>query len=317
MKKQVCFLIALILMLGVLPFPQSRAASQSAAGKVATQSTNLNVRSGPSTANSISGKLEKGSWVTLLTKKGDWWRVRFGANAYGYCSAAYIEEKSGSFLDTLRQNGVSVYRGAGTEYEIKKTLPAGEQVAVLTQSEGWSCILFNGTRKGYIQTANLTSAAASRISLSVPYYAQTNSQWKNVPLGTQGGTIGTIGCTTTCLAMCESFRTQKSVTPDQMAKKLAYTAGGSLYWPANYNTALLSSASLEKVLAILQEGKPVIFGAKKASGTQHWVVVTGFDGTALSAGAFSIRDPGASARKTLADFFAVYPNVYKLAWYQG
>ena len=72
---------------------------------------------------------------------------------------------------------------------------------------------------------------------------------------------------------------------------------------------------LLQIRSVLQSGKPVIFGSKKAGGAQHWCVVTGWDGKALSDGSFTVNDPASASRTTLAQFRAIYPVPYKLAWH--
>lgn len=316
MKKCFSFFIALtMLLLSCVPFPVVRAADSPAAGKVSTNGYHLNVREKATTSSSVLARLDDQSWITLLEKKGNWWYVRFGANSFGYCSADYIQPKADSFAAVLRGSGeVNVYRQGETGYEVKKVLPAGSAVTVLTKDSTWSCILFNGTRKGYVRNESIKPGSVFPVSLNVMHYLQGDARWKGVKIGTSGGTIGSIGCTTTCLAMNETYLTKKTVTPAAMAKKLTYSAGGSLYWPSNYNVKLADDDTLLLVAQILKSGKPVVFGAKKANGTQHWVVVTGCNGSGVSPAAFSINDPATTARKTLAQYLAVYPNLYKIAW---
>ena len=52
----------------------------------------LNVRSAPTTASAVRGKLQSGRSVTLYEKSGDWWRIGY-AGGSGYVYAAYIEEQ--------------------------------------------------------------------------------------------------------------------------------------------------------------------------------------------------------------------------------
>ena len=317
MKKCLSLLFALMLIVLCAAAPQTaRAANVPAAGKVSTGGYRLNVRERATTSSSIRKKLTDQSWITLIEKSGAWWRVKYGENAYGYCHEAYIVPRSASVHAVLQNGGatVKIYRGEGTNYEVKAVLQHGTAVAVLTKGDNWSTVLFDGTHKGYVQTALLRETLVVPVSLNVTRYAQTDPRWKTVAIGTNGGTIGTIGCTTTCLAMSETFLTGQTVTPAMMAKQLRYAPGGSLYWPTDYTVNFSNSEIYALVHAQLLAGKPVVFGAKKANGVQHWVVVTGCDGSGLSPAAFSIHDPASTARKTLAQFLAVYPTLYKVAW---
>ena len=113
--------------------------------------------------------------------------------------------------------------------------------------------------------------------------------------------------------MMESYRTGTTIYPDAMSKKLTYTPSGSVYWPSHYTT--VTRYDLSAIHALLKQGKPVLLGAKKASGGQHWVVVTGFTGGAVTAENFAINDPGSKSRTTLQQFFTDYPTFYKYFHY--
>lgn len=313
-KKRIGFFIIFVLILSCLAVPAG-AASLPAAGKVVTGTARLHVRVSPSVNSAILTRLEPETWVTVLGDGNGWTRICYDGDAEGYVKSDYLKLKDGSHLAYAETGGsrLNVRRGAGTGFEIKAKLDDGARVAVLSESGGWATVLFDGTRKGYVASRYLTLRQPQRTALNVPYYMQTDARWKNVPVGTKGGTIGSIGCTTTCLAMCESYRTGKAVTPDVMASRLQYQPGGSLYWPSNYRTELSGPDALQRTRAILESGKPVLFGAKKANGTQHWVVVTGCTGD--TAAQFSIHDPASAKRTTLQDYLAIYPNYYKLAYY--
>ena len=71
----------------------------------------------------------------------------------------------------------------------------------------------------------------------------------------------------------------------------------------------------KKIYNQLKSKKAVLFGAKTSSGKQHWVVITGFTGSTLSASNFKINDPGSKSRTTLKDFLNEYPSFYKFFYY--
>ncbi len=296
--------------------------SSSVAGKVTTQSTNLNVRQKASTNSQVIKTLKNGTWITLISKSGNFWKVEYASGKYGYCHKNYIKERAASYAMYVntKQGVLNVRKGKGTSYDIKATLSRGKCVVVLEKDSSWSKILYNGTSTGYVSSAYLSSekpSSYSKITLNVPLYKQTDSKWKSIKIGTQGDTIGSSGCTTTCLAMSESFRKGTSVTPDKMAAKLSYSESGMLYWPTDYKTQLVSKTNyLDVIYSALKSGKPVIFGSKKSNGSQHWVVVTGYKAgsASLKASDFTINDPGAS-RTVLSEFISVYPVVYKVAYW--
>ncbi len=321
MKRFISIILscAALLSLASLPFAANAASATSQAGIVATASSGLNVRSAASSSAEIIDSLYRGEYVTLMWRSGDWWYVEFDDGRYGYCHADYIRGVAASVRRVKTSSGrLNVRSGAGTSYSRIGSLPSGEIVLVLSSAGGWSRILFDGTRLGYVSSAYLVSADTyPAISLSVPHYMQTDSRWANVTLGSSGKTIYRIGCTTTSLAMIESYRTGRTVYPDAMSKKLSYTSSGNVYWPSDYTMITGSSGYLEKIYEQLKAGNPVLFGAKKASGGQHWVVITGYTGgQSLTASGFTVNDPADSSRRTLADLYSDYPYFYKFLYYK-
>lgn len=324
MKRLISILLAGVTAFCLFSITASRsfaATSGSAAGVVSTSSGSLNVRSSASSSGAILSTLPKGSYVTLLSGSGSWWQVEYASGKYGYCSSSYIQKQSGSYASYVSTSGgsLNVRYGAGTTYGVQSSLPNGKAVVVLLAAGGWSRVLYNGTSVGYVSSSYLkaySSAAStySAVKLTVPSYKQTDSRWSGYRIGTGGGTIGTIGCATTALAMMESYRTGTTVTPPVMASRLTYTSGGSVYWPNNYTFFFTDSYSA--VYQALKSGKPVLYGAKNNSGGQHWVVITGFTGgSALTASGFTINDPGSGTRTTLQQYLNSYPVFYKYAVY--
>lgn len=316
MKKIIAAIISIILLMSISLVPTASAAeSVYGAGVVATSSSPLNVRQSASTSSAVLTSLPKNSHVTLIGKSGSWWRVAYGADRYGYCSASYIREVSSTVGTVSVSSGnLNVRSGAGTGYSIIGKLPKGQSVLILSSANGWHKVLYNGTKTGYvsasyIKTTTSSGSSQSSVRLTVPSFKQTDSRWANVLIGSSGKTIGAIGCTTTCLAMTESYRTGITITPDTMSKKLSYSSTGSLYWPQNYVTD--TAVTFEKIKTQLRQGKPVILGLKTNAGNTHWVVVTGFSGST-----YYINDPGSNIRTTLSEALAKYPSFYKMAYYR-
>lgn len=299
-----------------MPVKANAATLDSSAGIVATSSGRLNVRSGASSESAVVASLAKGSYVTLISKSGSWWYVEYASGKFGYCHADYITSVSGSPATVSTNSGnLNVRSGAGTSYARVAALPKGETVIVLSASNGWSRILYYGTKTGYVSSQYLSSAYAA-VKLSVPSFKQTDSRWSGTVIGESGKTMAQIGCATTAIAMMESYRTGTTIYPDAMAQKLRYTASGSVYWPEYYTTVTSESGYLSAIYNKLKQGKPVLFGARNSYGSQHWVVITGFTGgNALTAAGFTIQDPGSNSRTTLQQFLSAYPTFYKYFYY--
>ena len=315
-KKVISCILLTVILVGMLPVKVQAAGLK--AGIVTTGGSNLNVRSAASTGSSVVAKISNGSYLTLHSRSGSWWRVEYAKGRYGYCHADYIKELSSNAAKITTNGGnLNVRSGAGTGYSRIGSLSNGEQAVILSQSGSWSRILYHGVKTGYVSSQYLSGDDAyAPISLAVPSYKQTDSRWANVNIGSSGKTMAQIGCATTAIAMMESYRTGSIITPDAMAKQLRYTATGSVYWPDHYATATTPSGYLNAVYRLLQTGKPVLFGAKNSYGGQHWVVITGFiGGDSLSAAGFTILDPGSSSRTNLQQFLNTYPNFYKYFLY--
>lgn len=319
MKKITSLFLALILCICfiTIPIKSSAATTSSQAGVVSVTSGRLNVRSSATISSSVVTSLAKDSLVTLVSKSGNWWRVEYADNSYGYCHENYIKTISGSPATVKLSSGsLNVRSGAGTSYGKIASVYNGEIVIVLSSSNGWSKILFDGTKTGYVSSQYLSAGGYSAVSLNVPNFKQTDSRWANVKIGSSGKTIAQIGCVTTAIAMMESYRTGTTIYPDAMSKKLSYSSSGNVYWPSNLKVVTSSSNYLNGVYNQLKNGKPVLLGAKKYSGTQHWVIITGYTGgNTLSASNFTINDPGSNTRKNLQQFLNEYPVFYKYFYY--
>ncbi len=326
MKKTISILMAMVLSLTLLPFTGKVNAAEKiyGAGKVSTNSTALNVRSSAAGTSTVKAKLSKGSYVTLISKSGKYWKVQYSSSGYGYCHSDYITTASTNVKTIKTTSGrLRVRSAASTSSTVKAYLSSGTQVTVLSTSGNFSKIVYNGTKTGYVSSGYLSNVSGTTsnnsynaVKLNVPSFKQTDSRWANVTLGSSGQTIGRIGCATTAIAMLESYRTGTTIYPNTMAKKLSYTSGGAVYWPSHYTVITSSSGYLSKIYNLLKAGKPVLIGAKKSNGSQHYVVITGVKATAaLTTSSFYINDPGSDTRTTLNQFFSVYPNFYKMMHY--
>ena len=310
------FILAAVLF--AAPVDARAADANSVAGAVTVSSWRLNVRQQPNTDSAIVSHVYKGSYVTLLSRSGNWWQVEYGDGQTGWCHSDYITPVEGRPVTVQTGWGnLNVRSGPGTGYTQVDTLPKGKTVLLLSQNNGWSRILYHGTKTGYVSSQYLSGSASAgygAVSLSVPSYKQTDSRWANVTLGSSGQTIGKIGCATTAIAMMESYRTGSTVTPDTMSRRLSYTASGSVYWPGHYT--VVTSSDLSGIYKLLQQGKPVLYGAKNNYGGQHWVVIAGYTGgSTLTAAGFTVHDPGSNSRTTLQQFLSAYPHFYKYFHY--
>lgn len=305
----ICMLFAAVLIL-----PARAASLDSRAGAVTTSGGRLNVRALPDSGSAVVATLNKGNYITLISKSGSWWKVEYGAGKYGYCHSDYITIVQGTPV-TVNTGALNVRSGPGTSYDRTATVYNGEVVILLNTSNGWSRILYHGTKTGYVSAKYLSNYYAP-VSLWMQNFKQMDARWADTQIGTSGKTMAQIGCATTAIAMLESHRVGRAITPDEMARNLKYTPSGSVYWPSHFASVNNASGLFSSIYARLQQGKPILFGASNVYGKQHWVVITGYTGgSSLTASGFTIRDPGSYSRTNLQQFLNEYPNFYKYFFY--
>lgn len=314
-RRTLSLIVILLLFACLVPKAQA-ATAESKAGAVTTSIGKLNVRASAASGASVVATLNKGSYITLISKSGSWWKVEYAKGKYGYCHADYITIVQGSPVTVnTSSSALNVRKGAGTSYAKVGSVAKGQVVICLTTSNGWSRILYDGVKTGYV-SAQYLSNYYSAVSLNVPNFKQMDERWAEKTIGISGKTFSEIGCATTAIAMMESYRTGATIYPDLMEQKLNFTASGSVYWPSYYVAVTKTSGYLNAIYHKLKQGKPVLFGAVNSYGKQHWVVITGYaGGTGLISSSFTIRDPGSYSRTNLQQFLNAYPTFYKYFYY--
>lgn len=329
LRKIICLTLVLAIFAICLPTVTCGAASavtsSSKAGRVTVTSGSLNVRASASTTSARLTSLAKGSYVTLLSKTGNWWKVEYAPGKTGYCSASYITQVTGAYAAYANvSTRLNVRSSAGTGYSIVSRLGAKTPFVVLGTVGNWCWILYNGTSTGYcsadyvktLQSTGSSSVTYPAISLPCANYKQTDSRWASIKLGTSNQTIAKAGCLTCGIAILQTYVGGYTVYPHTMSYSLAYGADGTLYWPSYFSFSTNSSYLSTLYDLLYRTGIPVLIGFKNSNGGQHWVVVNGYTGgNTLTASGFTIRDPGSNSRTTLNQVIAAYPRFYKIAYY--
>lgn len=311
--------IALVFAVNIIPVGVKAASTDIKIGVVVTESSKLMVRESAQVGSKVLHALNKGDYITLISKSGNWWKVEYLKGKYGYSSADYIKEITTNTAVVATESGsLNIRAGAGTTYKSIGVSPKNSTVAVISEANGWSKIVFNGSNVGFVSSRYLkygNTATDDSIKLNVPSYKQNDKRWADTVIGNSGKTIAEIGCVTTGIAMIESYRTGTAIYPDAMSKKLNYTSSGNVYWPSQFKAVTNSSNYLQVIKEKLAEGKPILFGSKNKIGSQHWVVITGFSGGSLTASNFLINNPGSTERVNLQQHLNSYPTFYKFFYY--
>lgn len=172
--------------------------------------------------------------------------------------------------------------------------------------------------EGYCYTEYIsdTEPEGAEVYLNVPLYKQADYRWGAVKIGGYE-TLASAGCTTTCIAMNETYQTCETVYPDDVVEMLYYTYDGKLTFPERY-THYWARDYLAVSVQKLHEGIPVLISGYNSAGGTHWVVLVGYcgDGENFSPDLFLINDPG-SYRTTLTDFMRDYPFIEKIVYCDG
>lgn len=316
-------ILSLIIITGALFSFRVNASTSSCnimAGVVDADGSNLHVRKSTSTSSTIISKVSDKSYLTILSTNGNWYYVEYSENQYGYVYADYVNivSKNATTVNTQGYN-LNVRYSPSITSQIVEKIQDRDSVVILSQSNNWSKVLFEGNKTGYVSSDYLMkNYTYPSISLNVVSYKQYDSRWANAMIGSSGQTFKQIGCLTTAMAMSESYRRKTTITPLYMESLLNYTSTGLMYWPSNYTFIYYSNDYLKSVYNLLKQGKPVIMGAKTQSGGQHWVLIYGYKASdVLSTSNFLIHDPGSSSRTTLNQFLAAYPVFYKISYYNN
>ena len=149
-RKVLFLILTLFLMISLVPEAKA-ATSSSKAGAVTTSAGKLNVRSQPSSSSSVVAALNKGNYITLISKSGSWWKVEYEKDRYGYCHSDYITVVQGTPVTVKTQSGgLNVRTGPGTNFTRSAVLQKGETVIFLKYADGWSRVLYHGIKTGYV-----------------------------------------------------------------------------------------------------------------------------------------------------------------------
>ncbi|MBW4861469.1 MAG: SH3 domain-containing protein [Paeniclostridium sp.] len=132
--------------------------------------TSLNVRSGPSTGNSVIGSLKNNEKVEVISESNGWSKIKYNGKE-GYVSSTYLKDvneggnskpnetpKPNPNVETktkvVAATSLNVRSGPSTSHGIIGSLKNNEKVEVISESNGWSKIKYNG-KEGYVSSTYL------------------------------------------------------------------------------------------------------------------------------------------------------------------
>ncbi len=118
----------------------------------------VNFRSGPSTSYSSLGSFNKGDKVEYLGTSGSWVKVKYN-NKTGYVYGSYVGNYA-TITQYVTATTLNVRSGAGTSYSVLGSLSKGTKVEVISTTNGWSKISYNGST-GYVSSQYLSDNTTS------------------------------------------------------------------------------------------------------------------------------------------------------------
>ena len=116
----------------------------------------VNFRSGPSTSYLSLGSCNKGDKVECLGTSGSWVKVKYN-NKTGYVYGSYVGNYA-TITQYVTATTLNVRSGAGTSYSVLGSLSKGTKVEVISTTNGWSKINYNGSI-GYVSSQYLSSSS--------------------------------------------------------------------------------------------------------------------------------------------------------------
>ncbi|WP_278548142.1 C40 family peptidase [Paraclostridium bifermentans] len=128
-------------------------------GKGTVTASTLNIRSGPSTSNSIVGKAYKGNTVDILSSSNGWYKVKLSNGQIGWASSDYIStsgqggggstETPSTGKGTVTASTLNIRSGPSTSNSIVGKAYKGNTVDILSSSNGWYKVKLSNGQVGW------------------------------------------------------------------------------------------------------------------------------------------------------------------------
>ncbi|WP_243290663.1 SH3 domain-containing protein [Bacillus sp. FJAT-47783] len=120
--------------------------------------TTLNVRTGPTTSAAIIGKLYKSEKVTIVSKKGDWYQIKFN-NKTAWVHGDFVQTSTSSNNSSDSQSKKTGIVTASTlnvrdkgslQGKIIGAVKKGTKVSIVQEMNNWYQIKFGGNKTGWV-----------------------------------------------------------------------------------------------------------------------------------------------------------------------
>lgn len=180
--------------LAMIPMVANNVYASGQTGIVTTSS--LNVRSGAGTNNSVLFTVKKNDKVYINETSNGWYKIKNSLGQQGWASSTYIKIQNESSSNNSNQSSnntsskkmkvntdnLNARNGAGTSYRIIMKLKKGTVVELLSQSNGWAKIKYDG-RLGYVSIKYLSENQSQESSGTNTTTKEVNTDSLNVRSG--------------------------------------------------------------------------------------------------------------------------------------
>ena len=248
-----------------------------AASQIATVTENVNFRTGPSTSYSSITVISKGSSIEVLSTSGNWVNAKYNGKT-GYIYKDYVSNSTSTSNSETTQTtkyvnttaGLNVRTGPSTSYAKIATLSYGQSVNVLSTSNGWSKINYNGSTgyvsSQYLQSTKPSSSSSLETSQTVKYVNTTSGLNMRTGPATSYAKITTIAYGQSVNVLSTSNGWSKinysGSTGYVSSQYLQSTKPSSSSSSNSGSTSVSSSASSVIAYAKTLLGKPYVWGAQ-------------------------------------------------------
>ena len=246
-----------------------------AASQIATVTENVNFRTGPSTSYSSITVISKGSSIEVLSTSGNWVNAKYNGKT-GYIYKDYVSNSTSNSETTQTTKyvnttaGLNVRTGPSTSYAKIVTLSYGQSVNVLSTSNGWSKINYNGSTgyvsSQYLQSTKPSSSSSSETSQTVKYVNTTSGLNMRTGPATSYAKITTIayGQSVNVLSTSNGWsKINYSGSTGYVSSQYLQSKKPSSSSSSNSgSTSVSSSASSVIAYAKTLLGKPYVWGAQ-------------------------------------------------------
>ncbi|MBD7912961.1 SH3 domain-containing protein [Clostridium cibarium] len=155
-------------------------------GKVVNITSNLRVRTSPSTSSSILGYILNGQEVGITGENGDWYKISFN-NSDGYVSKEYVQKENATPVNTKAEtqenftasgrgqvtnvtNSLNIRQSASTSSRVLGSLRNGENFDIIGKSGNWYNIR-TGSVTGYVSGDYVKEVSGNSVPSSTPQQA--------------------------------------------------------------------------------------------------------------------------------------------------